>query len=125
MADEIVIFSTFFTIALLFYSIGIWSQYYYGKPGWQHVSLFWSGVIADSIATERVFNMVGYLQISFHSITGMLGLLMMGVHATWATVAVLRGKESELKRFHRLSLFVWSFWLISYTTGAMMGLQRI
>lgn len=115
------------TVALILYTIGVWSEHFtkYLKP-W-HLIFFWGGLLFDSIGTEMMQLLAGgQFEISLHSMTGVVALLLMAVHALWATVVLLRHRKQELENFHRLSLVVWIFWLIPYGTGVVLnsGLLR-
>ena len=57
-----------------------------------------------------------------HTLTGQIALWLMLAHAIWATVAVRRGDEQVLRRFHRYSLFVWIVWLVPYFGGMYLGM---
>ena len=100
------------TLALVFYSIGVWSERLsrYLK-GW-HVAAFWtgftfdvSGILAMARLSADPFNIM-----HLHTMTGQIALWLMLIHAIWATYAVRRGSENTLKRFHRYSLIVWLIW---------------
>jgi len=115
--------SALITLALVFYSIGVWSERIsrYLKP-W-HVVMFWIGFafdVAGTVAMELI--RPGFDWWSSHTITGQIALWLMLAHAVWATVTVRRGDEGALRRFHRYSLMVWAFWLIPYVGGAILGM---
>ena len=112
------------TLALVFYSIGVWSERFskYLK-GW-HLAAFWSGFAFDVSGTwamgrlsEDPFNI-----LDIHTLTGQIALWLMLVHAIWATFVVRNGSENLRKRFHRYSLIVWMIWLIPYIGGMIMGM---
>ncbi|MFN8242336.1 MAG: HsmA family protein [Bacteroidales bacterium] len=112
------------TLALVFYSTGVWSERFarYLKP-W-HVVTFWLGLIFDMSGTyamsrlaEGPFNI-----LDLHTLTGQIALWLMLVHAAWATYTVKKGREKLRKQFHRYSLVVWLIWLIPYFGGMMMGM---
>ena len=54
--------------------------------------------------------------------TGGLALALMAVHAAWAIGVLVRGRESELAGFHKLSLWVWLIWLVPYVTGMLSAM---
>ena len=64
------------------------------------------------------------LALSLHTLTGVLALVLMIVHALWATVTVLRNRPKELARFHRYSLVVWGIWLLAFFSGMVAGMVR-
>lgn len=111
------------SLALLFYSIGVWAERIarYLKP-W-HVAMFWLGFAFDVSGTFAMEYIVpGFNWLSAHTITGQIALWLMFAHAVWATVTVRRGDERALASFHRYSLFVWLFWLVPYLGGAVLGM---
>jgi len=115
--------SLLITLALIFYSIGVWSERIsrYLKP-W-HVAMFWTGFAFDvsgTVAMELI--RPGFDWLSLHTITGQLALWLMLGHAIWATLTVRGGDETALRRFHRYSLMVWGFWLVPYVGGAILGM---
>jgi uncharacterized repeat protein (TIGR03987 family) len=62
--------------------------------------------------------------MDFHAITGVLAIVLMLFHATWATVVMLKRNEKMKKTFHKFSLLVWVIWLVPYISGMVMGMQR-
>lgn len=102
------------TLALVFYSIGVWSERIAGilKP-W-HLVFFGLGLICDTWGTGLMFNFVGGMAFDLHGITGLIAILLMLVHAVWAFVVLVRKDKKALLNFHKFSLFVWLIWLIPY-----------
>nr|WP_126630035.1 HsmA family protein [Dictyobacter alpinus] len=87
-----------------------------------HLLFFWSGLLFDATGTVMMHLLAGgRFDLSLHSLTGALALLLMAVHAIWATLVLWRHHKSELEQFHRLSLIVWIFWLIPYGTGVVLN----
>jgi len=115
--------SILITLALIFYSVGVWAEHLarYLK-GW-HVATFWAGFLFDiSGTTAMELIHPGFDWVSAHTITGQLALWLMLGHAIWATRVVRVGSEEARHRFHRLSLVVWSFWLVPYLGGMFLGM---
>ena len=121
-----IISTTLITLALIFYSTGVWAERFsrYLK-GW-HVLAFWTGFLFDISGTlamgrlsEDQFNI-----FDIHTLTGQVALWLMLIHATWASYVVRRGSEYSRKRFHRYSLIVWIIWLIPYFGGMIMGMTN-
>ena len=122
MSGMTVAASVLITLALIFYSIGVWAEHLarYLK-GW-HVAAFWTGFFFDTsgtLAMELIHP--GFDAVSSHTITGQIALWLMLAHAIWATRVVRRGNEEARRRFHRLSLVVWFIWLIPYLGGMFLG----
>jgi uncharacterized repeat protein (TIGR03987 family) len=114
------------TLALVFYSTGIWSERYSRYLKAWHVGAFWAGFLFDVSGTwvmsrlsENPYNL-----LDLHALTGQLALWLMLIHAIWATYVVRKGSESARKRFHRYSLIVWLIWLVPYSGGMIMGMTH-
>ncbi len=123
---RIVLFALiWFTLALLFYTVGVWSERIKKTLKPWHLVFFWLGLIADTLGTAYVKAQVGDVIIyNFHTITGILGLLLMFVHTIWATYIVIKNDAKQLTTFHSYSLIVWFIWLIPYFTGFFSGMTR-
>jgi hypothetical protein len=42
----------------------------------------------------------------------------------WASAVLLRRDEHHLRTFHRISITVWSIWLIPFISGMLLGRNR-
>jgi uncharacterized repeat protein (TIGR03987 family) len=118
--------SIFITLALVFYSIGVWSERFSKYLKRWHVVAFWTGFAFDVSGTwamtrisEDPFNL-----LHLHTLTGQIALWLMLIHALWATRVVRKGSESARINFHKYSLMVWLFWLIPYLGGMYMGMVK-
>ena len=60
-----------------------------------------------------------------HAASGVLAIVLMAAHATWATFTYLRGRERAKQRFHTFSIVVWLFWLMPYTLGILQGVPAL
>jgi len=125
MSVSLIISATLITLALIFYSLGVWSEKIvrYLKP-W-HVVAFWIGFVFDvsgtwtmHIMAERQFNI-----LEPHTLTGQIALWLMLFHAVWATWVIIKGSEKLRTSFHRFSILVWLFWLIPYFGGMYLGMH--
>ena len=114
----------YFTLALIFYSVGVWAERIKKMLKPWHLIFFWMGLIADTLGTAYVKEQVGTVIYNFHSITGILGLLLMFIHTVWATYIVIVSNPKQLSSFHKFSLLVWIVWLIPYFTGLISGMTR-
>ena len=115
----------FFTLALIFYSVGVWNERLTRRLKRWHVGFFIVGVITDALGTWLMYVNLGYIKFTPHTISGFIGFFLMVFHCLWAAMALKRNKESQLKSFHKFSLFVWCVWMISYLSGMVLGIQRI
>ena len=62
-------------IALLFYTIGVWTEKIQGKLTIWHLALFAIGLICDSLGTGIMFRLTDGISYSFHGITGLIAIL--------------------------------------------------
>ena len=115
----------FITAALLFYSIGVWSERWARRLKPWHLVMFWLGVVTDTIGTGLMIEHVGYVKFNLHTTSGFISLLLMLVHAVWARVVIYQRNQLTMNRFHRFSVFVWTIWMLSYVSGVVMGMNRI
>lgn len=109
-------------LALVCYSIGVWSERISGRLKPWHLIFFWLGLVFDTWGTEMMFEMAGGMTFDIHGITGMIAILLMLVHAIWATVVLLRKDEKVISTFHRFSVFVWVIWLVPYLSPVILGM---
>ena len=83
--------------ALVFYSIGVWSERISGQLKPWHLVFFVLGLICDTWGTGMMFEMVGGMTFDIHGITGVIAIVLMLIHAVWAFV-VLRKKDEKAIR---------------------------
>lgn len=102
------------TLALLFYSIGVWSERIEGRLRPWHLAFFVLGLAADTVGTGMMFEFAGGMTVDVHGVTGLVAILLMAVHAVWAAVVLVRRDEGWITRFHRFSVVVWLVWLVPY-----------
>jgi uncharacterized repeat protein (TIGR03987 family) len=126
MSNLLLLSTILITLALVFYSTGIWSERYskYLK-GW-HVAAFWTGFMFDVSGTWSMSRLSQHPFNFFevHTISGQIALWLMLTHAIWATYVVIKGSENSRKKFHRYSLIVWMIWLVPYLGGMIMGMKH-
>ena len=114
--------STAITLALVFYSIGVWSEKIQGELKVWHLVVFYIGLVFDTTGMMMMSNIAGDVTLlSFHGLTGLLAILLMLFHAVWATVVLVRNDQKARANFHKLSLIVWLIWLIPFVSGAIFG----
>lgn len=117
--------SLLITLALVFYSVGVWAERLSRYLKRWHVRAFWAGFFFDVTGTLHMELMApGFDWTSSHSITGQIALWLMFVHAVWATRVVRRGTEEARKTFHSYSLVVWLIWLVPYFSGMYLGMSK-
>ena len=123
MSIQLLISAILISLALVFYSIGVWSERIAGRlKGW-HLIFFWIGLIFDSTGTGMMFEMAGRIGADIHSITGIAAIVLMVIHAVWATTVLVRKNEKAIANFHHFSFIVWIIWLIPYFTGFFASMR--
>ena len=122
MTGQLLISTILISLALVFYSIGVWSERFAGRlKGW-HLIFFWGGLAFDTAGTGIMFEMAGGIRPEIHSVTGIAAILLMLVHAIWATAVLIRKNERAITNFHHFSVVVWAIWLIPYFTGFFVSM---
>lgn len=113
------------TLALAFYSVGVWSERIQGTLKPWHAACFAAGLVCDATGTflmSRIAKSSEGPTGGFDTImiwTGGLAIALMAVHLVWAVIVLARDRESEKASFHRFSIVVWAIWLVPYVTGAV------
>jgi uncharacterized repeat protein (TIGR03987 family) len=127
MMNMLLLLSTILiTLALVFYSTGVWAERFSRYLKKWHVAAFWTGFIFDVSGTWAMGRMseAPFDLTDLHTLTGQVALWLMLIHATWATYTVRNGSENLRKRFHTYSLIVWLIWLVPYIGGMIMGMRH-
>lgn len=115
------------TLALVFYTIGVWSEHRSRQLKKIHLFFFLLGLCMDTtgtilmgrIAKQSIFSG----KLSLHGVTGALAIILMIVHAIWAAVVLVKNDEDSAKNFHRFSIAVWAVWLVPYILGMIIGMS--
>ena len=122
----IAIASAAITLALVLYTIGVFAERHSGTLKAGHLVFFYLGLVCDTAGTA-VMSVIarGGSVNPAHAATGALAIILMVVHAVWATVVLARKNREAMARFHRFSAGVWTIWLIPYFCGLLMGVPAI
>jgi len=113
-----------FTVALFFYTTGVWSERFHrGLKSW-HVVVFALGVFTDAWATWVTYQFIGAIVYTPHALFGFIALFLMTLHFLWAISVVIVQNEGMKIRFHHFSVFAWGVWMVSYLTGFILGIER-
>jgi uncharacterized repeat protein (TIGR03987 family) len=126
MPVMLMISSTLITLALIFYSLGIWAERIAKFLKSWHVVTFWTGLFFDITGTWTM-HMMAKNEFNFfepHTFTGQIALWLMLAHAIWATYVVRKGSDKLRTDFHKYSIIVWIIWLIPYFGGMYLGMSR-
>lgn len=126
MTTPVIISTLLITLALVFYSLGVWSERFIKYLKSWHVVAFWigftfdiSGTYAMHLIAKGPFNI-----LEPHTLSGQLALWLMLVHAIWATRVIIKKDEKFRSVFHKFSIVVWLIWLIPYFGGMYLGMVR-
>lgn len=112
-------------LALVFYTIGVWSEKKQGILKFWHLVMFCFGLLFDTVGTTLMSRISGtMLKATLHGITGLSALLLMLFHVLWAITVLAKNNEKMKIEFHRFSIMVWAIWLIPFISGAIMGMKR-
>ena len=117
------------TLALVFYTIGVWWEHKEGFLRKIHVVYFLLGLACDTTGTYLMSLIAKSSEteagglMSAHGITGAIAIVLMLIHAVWAMVVLKKDDAKQLLNFHKFSIFVWAVWLIPYILGMIMGMR--
>lgn len=112
------------SLALVFYTLGVWGEKFAGRLRGRHLAMFWIGLVFDTTGTTLMGEIAGGLKFNLHGVTGVLAIILMLSHALWATLVFIRKDEQKLRDFHKFSMFVWLVWLVPYFTGMIAAMAR-
>jgi uncharacterized repeat protein (TIGR03987 family) len=125
MTTLIIIAVIFSTAALFFYTVGVWSERISKRLKYWHVRCFLFGVITDALGTWLMFENLGYIKFTAHTVSGFIAFFLMVFHYFWALIALKSGNEQRLANFHKFSISVWWIWMVSYLSGMVLGMQML
>ncbi|WP_343338894.1 hypothetical protein TPELB_11140 [Terrisporobacter petrolearius] len=118
------------TLALIFYTIGVFSERKSKNLKKNHVIIFWLGLICDTTGTLTMSkiaksgaNTMSAMGLTLHGVTGFLAIVLMLFHAIWATWVLYKNEEKKKETFHKFSILVWLIWLIPYFIGMVLGMK--
>ena len=114
------------TLALVCYTIGVWWEHKDKVLRSIHLVFFWLGLILDATGTHAMTLLAGDATSGLtgvHGITGLIAIVLMFIHAVWATAVLLRKDENSMHTFHRFSVTVWLIWLVPFVIGMFMGMH--
>lgn len=118
------------TLALIFYTTGVFRERKEKSLNKNHVIIFWLGLLFDTIGTltmEQIaksgIEVINTTSQRIHGITGTLAIVLMLFHAVWATWVLYKNDEKKKAVFNKFSITVWSIWLIPYIIGMFIGMS--
>ena len=115
---------TTISLALVFYTIGVWGEKLSGSLKPWNLTMFWIGLLFDTTGTTLMSIISESISLDLHSVSGVLAILLMLFHAIWATIVIVNKKKKAalLEKFHRFSIVVWVIWLVPYLTGVILNI---
>ncbi len=114
------------TLALLFYTWAVFSGRKEGLRA-KHLAIFGIGLFCDYLGTREMNH---YAQAfgkapQWHNVTGIASLGGMAFHFLLALLATLARRADAMNHlFHRVSLAIYSCWLVAFLSGAISGMLR-
>lgn len=128
MNTKLIIAITTITLALVFYTIGVFAERKSHILKKAHVIIFWLGLLCDTTGTITMSLIAKAAKapggMGLHGVTGALAIILMIFHATWATITLVKGNEKQMETFHKFSMVVWLIWLVPYFIGMFMGMAN-
>jgi uncharacterized repeat protein (TIGR03987 family) len=111
-------------LAALLYTIAVFSERASRVLKPWHLALFWLGLVFDTAGTTLMSDIAGGWKPDIHGIIGAIAVVLMLVHAIWATVALVLKRERTLRNFHRFSIHVWALWMVAFVSGIVLVAMR-
>ncbi|MGL5347276.1 MAG: HsmA family protein [Peptostreptococcaceae bacterium] len=119
------------TLALVFYTTGVFGERKSKTLTKKHVIIFWLGLLCDTVGTLTMSNIaksgpsaISATNQAIHGVTGFLAIVLMIFHAVWATWVLSKNDEKKKETFHKFSIAVWLIWLIPYVVGMFIGMSH-
>ena len=112
-------------LALIFYTWAVFSARKNGLHR-KHLFIFGAGLICDYLGTHLMlrYGLSTGIVPEWHIVIGIASLSGMGFHFLLAFVAAMvRRAEAVNRLFHRVSLGIYTAWLIAFLTGSIAGLS--
>jgi uncharacterized repeat protein (TIGR03987 family) len=114
-------------LALVFYTWAVFSGRKQGLHR-KHLVIFGIGLFCDYLGTHQMnlYAAAFGKAPEWHNITGIASLAGMAFHFALALAACLLNKSESVNRvFHRVSLTIYTCWLIAFLSGAISGMMRM
>lgn len=112
-------------VAAVIYTIAVFAEFRSRDlKGW-HLALFWMGLVFDTIGTTLMSRLAGGFEFNVHGVLGILAIVIMLVHAGWASVVMFIGRDQLKRNFHHFSLTAWALWMVSLVTGFVIAIPSM
>ena len=107
----------FILLALISYTVAVWTERITKKIKFWIVLTFGFGLLCDFVGTSIMFYISEHrFSFSFHSVCGYLALVIMLLHLIWAVLSIKKIGKCE-QYFTRFSIFAWIIWLVAFISG--------
>ena len=118
----------FIILALVFYTIGVWSEKLQGNLKPWHLGLFLLGLVCDTTGTLLMESIASSLSqvttgTNLHGITGFIAIVLMLIHAIWGAFVLIKKNKDMISKFHKFSVIVWIIWLVPFISGAISHMK--
>ena len=117
----------FMSLALVFYTYAVFSGRREGLHA-KHLVVFGIGLFFDWLGTHQM-NLFAHAYgkaPEWHNISGILSLAGMAFHFLLALIATFLQRAERINRtFHRVSLSIYSLWVVAFASGAISGMFRL
>jgi uncharacterized repeat protein (TIGR03987 family) len=114
-------------LALVFYTWAVFSGRRQGLHR-KHLIIFGIGLFCDYLGTHQMnlFAATYGKAPEWHNITGIASLAGMAFHFLLALIAATAHRTERVNLlFHRVSLTIYSCWLVAFVSGAVSGMMRM
>lgn len=114
-------------LALFFYTWAVFSGRKHGLNT-RHLVVFSIGLACDYLGTHEMnlYALTYGKAPQWHNLAGIASLAGMAIHFSLALVASLTGRAEVVNRvFHRISLTIYTCWLVAFASGAISGMLRL
>ncbi len=102
-------------LALILYTVSIWSERAIGDLRLWMVLTFLIGFLCDLIGTF-IMSMKTTISFNVHSLFGFLAVIIMAFHLLLAVMALKKIWKAEVL-FKKFSVYAWSIWVLAFITG--------
>ena len=112
-------------LALIFYTWAVFSARKQGLHR-KHLFIFGFGLFCDYLGTHKMllYGLSTGVVPEWHILIGIASLSGMAFHFLLAFVAALMRRAEAVNRlFHRVSLSIYTSWLIAFITGSVAGIS--
>ena len=114
----------YMNLALLFYTWAVFSARKQGLHR-KHLLIFGIGLVSDYLGTHcmLLYGLATGVVPKWHIVVGIASLGGMAFHFLLAFIAgMVRQAEAVNRLFHRVSLTIYTSWLIAFCSGAVAGI---